>query len=271
MTQGSGIAIRRDELTFRTEDGLGLPATLFAAAEEPGDRPAVLVSSAAVVERRFYRAFAEHLVRCGASAVLTYDYRGVGALARHPAAASFRMKHWATLDFPAALARLKEAAGDRPAVGVGHSFGGVALGLSGVADGFARYAMIASLNGWYRRTREPLSIFLRMNALGVPLTRLTGRIPRRLGLGTDLAGPVFRDWARWCRRRDFLFSDPQVPEAERFEAVRIPILSVGLDDDPWGTPAAVGALLQRYRNTDLRELWLRTSASITAMLVMPAA
>ena len=260
---GQSPAVLRRDIDITTQDGVVLPGTLFtchpnragAPASDP-QRPAVLVSAAVAVERRFYRSFAEHLIECGARMVLTYDYRGIGPSARSTQARSFRMKQWGTLDFPAALALLEAEAGSGPVVAVGHSFGGIALGLSGVSHNIARAVMVASLNGWYRRTAEPLSVFLRMNLVGVPLARLTGHIPRAIGFGTELAGPIFVDWARWCRHRDYLFSDPTVPESKRFADVRLPLLSIGLDDDPWGTPAAVGALLERFENAELAEIFM---------------
>jgi len=241
------------EVSIETEDGVVLPATLFSGE---GRGPAVLVSAAAAVERRFYRAFANHLVEQGARAVLTYDYRGVGAAAKARAARRYRMKDWGVLDLPAALAALESAAGPGPLVGIGHSFGGVALGLCGAAERFERYGLVASLNGYYGRTAEPFSVFARMNLAGVPATRLLGYIPASVGLGTALAGPIFRDWARWCRTPDFFFSDPGVPESERFAGVDLPLLSIGLTDDRWGTRRAVSALLDRFSQADVEEVWL---------------
>ena len=255
--------VLRREVVIDTADGVALPATIFTHNPSRADAltidataPAVLVSAAAAVERRFYRSFAEHLIERGARMVLTYDYRGIGAAARSKQARSFHMKQWGTLDFPAALRALETEAGPGPIVAIGHSFGGIALGLSGASQRITRAVMVASLNGWYRRTAEPLSVFLRMNLAGVPLARFTGYIPRAIGFGTELAGPIFVDWARWCRHRDFLFSDPDVPESARFADVRLPLLSIGLDDDPWGTPAAVGALLQRFENAELAHMFL---------------
>ncbi|HEX2019177.1 MAG TPA: alpha/beta hydrolase, partial [Aurantimonas sp.] len=66
----------------------------------------------------------------------------------------------------------------------------------------------------------------------------------------------FRDWARWCRREAFFFDDPAVAESARFADVRLPLLSVGIADDPWGTPAAVSALLRHFPNADLAERWV---------------
>ena len=252
-TSDAFFPVSRRELAVETGDGVALPATLF---QGQGPGPAVLVSAAAAVERRFYRAFATHLVEQGARAALTYDYRGVGDAARTSAARTFRMKDWGVLDLPAALARLETEAGDGPVVGIGHSFGGIALGLSDVAARFERYCLVATMNGYFRRTAEPLSIFARMNLAGVPATRLFGHVPASVGLGTALAGPIFRDWARWCRKPDFLFSDPEVPEAERFSNVGIPLLSIAMTDDRWGTPEAVAAILKRFSSAEIAEVWL---------------
>ncbi|TFF19839.1 alpha/beta fold hydrolase [Jiella endophytica] len=246
--------VSQREVSIETADGVMLPATLFTGE---GRKPAVLISEAAAVERRFYRAFAIHLVEQGASAVLTYDYRGVGAAAKGPKAGEFRMKHWGVHDLPAALATLEAEVGDGPIVGVGHSFGGVALGLSGVSERFERYCMVASLNGYFRNTAEPLTVYARMAIAGVPTTWLLGHIPAAAGLGTALAGPIFRDWTRWCRNRDFLFEDASVPESQRFADVRLPLLSIGIGDDRWGTPKAVAELLKHFSNAEIDEVWLR--------------
>ncbi|NDV85227.1 alpha/beta fold hydrolase [Aurantimonas aggregata] len=256
VSTASPTPVRRRDLTVRTDDGVDLPATLFVGENADTDAPAILLSSAAAVERRFYRAFAEYLLERGAQAVLTYNYRGLGAAARQPGARQHRMKEWGTRDFPAALEALQHQTGATRLVGIGHSFGGLAIGLSGVSAKFERYAMVASLNGYYRRTREPLKVFARMNFAGVPATYLLGQVPASLGLGTALAGPIFRDWARWCRREAFFFDDPAVAETSRFADVRLPLLSIGIADDPWGTPAAVSALLRRFPNADLTERWL---------------
>lgn len=245
----------KDEIAVSIEaaDGAVLAGTLF---EGSGTGPQILVSSAAAVERRFYTPFARHLVAAGAARVLTYDYRGVGGSA-NAASRSSRMKEWGTLDMPGAAAFLQAFAPGTPLVGVGHSFGGLAIGLSGISGAFARYAMVASLNGYFVRTAEPLSVFTRMNVVGVPITYLLGRLPGRVGLGTTLPGPIFRDWARWCRKPNFFFGDPDVPEAARFADVDLPLLSISVADDRWGTPRAVSALLRHFTAADLSELVVR--------------
>lgn len=245
MTRSRNVAIP-------TKDGLTLVGTFF---EGNGTGPAILISSAAAVERRFYTAFAEGLIERGASAVLTYDYRGVGS-SKARCRRALHMKDWGVHDLPAALCALKKLAPGKKVVGIGHSFGGVALGLSGVSDQFERYVMVASLNGYWGRTREPLKVYAQMNLLGVPMAMLLGKLPRAAGLGTELPGTIFRDWAKWCRHPEFFFADPSVPETDRFEDVRIPVLAIGISDDKWGTPKAVSALLSHFPNADVEQVWL---------------
>ena len=96
-------------------------------------------------------------------------------------------------------------------VGVGQSYGGQALGLCGISGRFTRYGMVATMSGYHRglddRWAGP-----RMFLIGVPVASLLGRVPRWLGIGEPIPASVFRDWARWCRRPDYFFGDPVVPE-----------------------------------------------------------
>jgi predicted alpha/beta hydrolase len=249
----SAVVAAPQTLSITTDDGFPLSATLFHGR---GDGPAVLVSSATAVPQGFYAAFAGALVAAGASAALTYDYRGVGRSVRPP---SWRRrigkKEWALRDFPAALAALRRAAPDRPLVGVGQSFGGQALGISGVADAFDRYGMVATMSGYWRGLDDRMA-GPRMFAVGVPMSLFFADTPRWLGIGEPIPSSVFRDWARWCRMPGYFFDDPTFPETARYADVTTPILALGLTDDVWGTRRAVDALMRRYSNAPVERRWL---------------
>ncbi len=248
-------ARRETALSFSAADGFPLGGVLFEGEGE-GDGPLVLVSSATATPQGLYAGFARALVAAGARAVLTYDYRATG---RSPRPAGWRerinYKDWALHDFPAALAALEAVAPGHLVVGVGQSYGGHALGLSGVADRFVRYAMVASMTAWFGFLDDRRA-WARMNLVGVPVSLLSRDTPRWLGIGEPIPGSCFRDWARWCRMRNYFFDDPGLPETVRFEAVRLPILAIGLTDDLWATPRGIADFMARHPNAEVEERWI---------------
>lgn len=238
---------------FAAADGFPLGGTLFSGA---GDGPLVLVSSATAVPQAFYAGFAGALVAGGARAVLTYDYRGTGASPR-PEGWDHRIgyKDWALMDFPAALDTLQAAAPGHPVAGVGQSYGGHALGLSGTSERFLRYAMVATMTAYFGLLDDRLA-WARMNLVGVPASLLYRGTPRWLGIGAPIPSSCFRDWARWCRMRNYFFDDPGLPETARFAEVRTPILMIGLTDDRWATPRGVADFAARHPNARVEQRWL---------------
>src|SRR5690606_36226525 len=56
--------------------------------------------------------------------------------------------------------------------------------------------------------------------------------------------------------KNFFFDDPHLPETARFAEVRLPILAVGLSDDPWATPRAVEHFMARHPNASVQQRWI---------------
>lgn len=258
-SQGARIAVdrntdvRQTPLAFTTGDGFPLGGTLF---EGNGDGPLVLISSATAVPQAFYAGFAKALVEAGARAALTYDYRATGASPR-PRGWRKRInyKDWALLDFPAALGALEAVAPGHPVAGVGQSYGGHALGLSGVSDRFLRYAMVASITAWFGHL-DDRGVGPRMNLVGVPVSYLYHDTPRWLGIGEPIPSSCLRDWARWCRMKAYFFSDRALTETARFNEVRLPLLAIGLTDDRWGTPRGMEDFVSRHPNAEVEQRWI---------------
>lgn len=240
------------EVVFTAPDGFPLAGTLF---EGDGKKPAVLISSASAVPRGLYAGFAAAVVNAGARAALIYDYRGTGG-SRRPAGWARRigMKDWALADMPAALAALESAAPGAAIVGLGQSFGGQALGLSGISARFQRYAMVATLSGYWRGVGD--NVGLKMFGIGVPISLCFRDMPRWTGVGDPIPSSVFRDWARWCAMPNYFFDDRNFPETARYHDVRTPILSLSVTDDVWGTPRAVNSLMRHYVHAPLEQRWV---------------
>lgn len=230
---------------FQAADGFPLRGTLYSNSANTG--PAVLLSSAAAIRRDHYGRFAEAAVAAGAAAVLTYDYRGVGGSAvPRDWRGSVAMKDWGVNDMAGGALLLRRLFPGRPLVGIGQSIGGTMLGLCRYRTEFSRYAMVASANGYLGFTDEKLRLFLAMNLIGVPVSRLLGVAPAWLGIGETLPGTIFRDWARWCRRPGFLFDDPRLADHAGFASIDIPLLSVRASDDRWSTGRATAALIEQF-------------------------
>ncbi len=166
------------------------------------------------------------------------------------------MRDWAHFDMPAAMQRLDEEAPGHPMVGIGQSFGGQALGICGRPDRFDRYCMVACLSGYWRNTDTPWQNLVMMHMVGLPITAVLGRTARWMGLGEPFPSTVFRDWAKWCFHHEYFFDDPKVGARAGYATVRMPVLSLGMTDDLWGTPRAVNALMKHYTNADITERWL---------------
>ena len=171
------------------------------------------------------------------------------------------MADWGLLDMPAAMDALLAAAPRGELVGIGHSYGGQAIGFCGCAGAFARYATVATMSGYWRGLRDARRVWFQTQVLGRSIARMSGRVPGWLGVGATMPGGVFLDWARWIATPDYFFSDPDVP-TERFSQVTLPYLTVGALDDPWANPHATFDLMRRFGNANVHETWIDASEGI---------
>ena len=257
-----------DDITFPAADGYLLGATLFLP--RGAKRHAVLINSATAVPRKIYRGFAGYLARRGC-AVLTYDYRGTGGSRQKPAGghtqpkslAGFKasMSDWAALDVTAAVAWMRERYRSLPLNYVGHSFGGQALGLLANNNEVSRALLIAAQAGYWKLMASPerYRVYVMLNLVGTPLTRLMGYAPGWSGLGLDLPKGVFQQWVGWVMSERYLFDDPALKALPNFSRFEGAMCALCFSDDPWATKPAVELLCSGF-----------TSASPEILTVAPA-
>jgi predicted alpha/beta hydrolase len=244
-----------DDITFPAKDGYSLGGTLFLP--RGAKRHAVLINSATAVPRQIYKGFASYLAGRG-SAVLTYDYRGTGdsrqkslvGYNKPKSLAGFQasMSDWAALDAAAAVTWMRDRYNGLPLGYVGHSFGGQALGLLPNNTEIARALLIASQAGYWGLMTSPerYRVYALLNFVGVPLTRLLGYAPGRMGLGLDLPKGVFLQWVRWVMSKRYMFDDPTLEALANFPNYRGALRALCISDDPWATRPAVDLLCSGF-------------------------
>jgi predicted alpha/beta hydrolase len=237
-------------VTIACADGYTLHGTLWEPAQAP--HALVLVHPATAVPEALYAGFAAYLVSRGFAA-LTYDYRGIGR-SRPATLRGFhaRMRDWIDLDVEAASAWARARHPDLPLLAVGHSVGGHAIGLTEASAHLTAAVLIASHAGSLRfilDRRERVRATILLKFVGPLLCRLLGYMPgRALGLGEDYPAGVVKEWSGWTSLHRYFFDDPTMRAAERFARPRMPVLSVGMDDDPWGTIGGIDLLAAHLVN-----------------------
>ena len=244
-------------LELAASDGRTLAGLVL---EAHGARGALAINGATGFKREFYLKFAGYCALRGYHA-LVYDYRGIGASARHPLTAEdARMSDWGRLDMPAALATLAARFAPLPLATVGHSVGGQLLGCMPNHSLARAHVLVAASTGYWRRQHVPFRyLALAFWKLHGPLMlHLVGYVPHGLlWTGESLPRGVFLQWRRWCLQATPF--GPQLAEElrdSRYAEVRAPLLSLSFSDDPIATPPAVEALLASYPNAQIERRWI---------------
>jgi predicted alpha/beta hydrolase len=238
-----------DDITIPAEDGFPLAATIFLPRGEK--RNAVLINSAAAVPRKMYRLFASYIASRGC-VVVTYDYRGVGG-SRPKSLVGFnaKMADWAEKDATSAVAWMRARYKTLPLSYIGHSFGGQALGLLHNNDQIARALLIATPAGYWKLFSPPekYRVYAFMNFIGKPIAHILGYVPGEIGPGEDLPKDVFLQWSKWVMSERYYFDDQSLTTLVNYPNYRRPLTALCIDDDPWGTQAAVELLCSGFQAT----------------------
>jgi len=248
-------AISRD-MEIPAEDGRLLAATLYEP-QTGDDGPITIIAAGAGIRRRYYGRFAAYLAGRGRPTI-TFDYRDIGDSREGSLRGSkVRMRDWCTLDVPGVLAWAQQTYPGRPIHWVGHSMGGFATGLAHNNHLIARQLNIATLNGYWRRMAVPERYRVRvmMGLAGPPIARALGYFPGVLMGGEDMPAPAFIEWVGWCMTPDFLFADTTLREWSNVARFRAPIRFAQIEDDVWGTVAAVDAMARRFESSVDRSTW----------------
>ncbi|GAB3256889.1 alpha/beta hydrolase family protein [Chitinimonas naiadis] len=245
-------------ITLAAADGYALAGYVWRHPLVDPQRPLVIINAATSVRCRYYARFAAFLHGQGFD-VLTYDYRGIGD-SRAGSLRGFTASwaDWGALDFEGVLAYAAEQFPGHPIQVVGHSIGGFVIGLAPSNHRIQRiFTMGAQYACWHDYApSHRLRMYLKWHVVMPLLTLLCGYFPgKRLGWLEDTPRGVVWDWTRRNKRPGKPWLKVSVPHLahgnplQHFVTVAAPILAVGIDDDEFGTVAAIDRLLARYKHS----------------------
>ncbi|MBX8574830.1 serine aminopeptidase domain-containing protein [Pseudomonas cichorii] len=207
----------------------------------------VQINPATGVTERMYLPFAQYLVANGFT-VITYNYRGVSRKGPHPKTVQAGFVSWADNDVEAVTHWVSGQYSGVPHLAVGHSFGGHAIGLCESSSKLSAAVTLCAHAGCLRFIspwQERLKVAILLKVLGPLSAKFLGYFPgRRLGIGEDLPADVMREWSRWTSLRQYFFDDPAVNAAARFARPTLPVLAIGVDDDPWAPAEAIDLMTE---------------------------
>ncbi|HEX6735388.1 MAG TPA: alpha/beta hydrolase [Azonexus sp.] len=218
----------------------------------------VVINPATAVKAEYYHRYATFLAEHGLAA-LTYDYRGIGASRRGSLrqCKTISKRDWGCYDCEAALRQARRFCPDLPLYVVGHSIGGLLLGLAPSAGEVCRALTVGAQYAYWRDYGPGKALmWLRWHLLMPLLTALCGYFPaRRLGWHEDLPAAAAYEWAYRPATLEAAYGvGPDDELLRHFAEMRGELLAIGIEDDPFGTPAALERLLAYYRNARRRHV-----------------
>lgn len=235
------------------------PLASLAPLTSPVDkkpRDVVIINPATSVKCRYYFRFAQYLFDQGFD-VITYDYRGIGE-SKPKSLRGFKASWviWGEKDFEAVLQTAAKRFPNQKILVVGHSIGGVLIGLAPSNYLISRIFTMGSQQAYWRDylPAYKLGMVFKWHALMPLIANILGYLPaKRLGWMEDTPKHVAMNWARMGQHLipSIVKSTHQRHIIKlRFAQIKAPMMAFGAEDDPFGTTSALNRLLDLYVSSD---------------------
>ncbi|QES91847.1 hypothetical protein F0358_03525 [Empedobacter brevis] len=227
--------------TFQVEtsDGFKIAATSFG--ENNATKKIIVISSAIGVKQSFYTKYATFLANKG-YLVFTYDYRGIGdSKPKKMKGFEAHFIDWADKDFMGLTQYIEEFYPTHEKYLIGHSIGGIMIGLTRAYKIYAKIITIGSQYGYiknfHQKDKPKVNFFFR---IAIPvLSRFYGFFPsQKVGMGEPIPHGIARDWRKLILNEKSILGYANETQ-NLYEEITQPVLIISLDDDFMATPKSV--------------------------------
>jgi len=248
-------------IKIKTQDGYEINGFEWRLVPEPltnnsKHRDVVIINPATSVRCQYYFRFAQYLFDQGFD-VITYDYRGIGE-SKPKSLRGFKASWviWGEQDFEAVLQNTVKRFSNQKILIVGHSIGGILVGLAPSNHLISRVFTMGSQQAYWPDylSAHKLGMVIKWHGFMPLIASALGYLPaKRLGWMEDTPKQVALNWARMGR-----YLIPSIVKSPyqqhmtklRFYQVKAPIMAFGAEDDPFGTPIALNRLLDLYASSE---------------------
>jgi predicted alpha/beta hydrolase len=218
-------------------------------------RGVVIICSALGVPKRFYNDYSAFLAGYGYT-VVSFDYRGIGESNNNSLRGrNILMQDWGQLDMDAVMdTAIRWDLGS--VFLIGHSAGGQLFGLSPWSEHLKGVILAPASSANASLYPFPTRLlFALMWHLFIPLLAFKrDHFPaRKIGLASmDTPSGVMKQWSKWARNPDYLFSPVSGLNTSRYARLKMPILAYGFSDDTYASEKAIRHLLSRFRSSGIQ-------------------
>lgn len=240
-----------EQVYLPTADGIQLTLNTYAPAARP--KAGVIINSATAVKQGYYTHFAKYLANQG-YLVVTYDYRGIGQSSiANSRDKCLTMQAWGEKDLSAVIDWATSEYNQLQWHCIGHSVGGQIIGFANNNYKLSSVYCVSAQSGYWGhwQMKSRLRMLFMWYVVVPGLARLFGKVPGAFLGGEALPEGPARQWAYWCRQKDYMMRSNEDSIRKSFEKVRCDMKFLIIDDDLDFAPApAVLALESLYSNAN---------------------
>ena len=234
--------------SVETSDGYKITATSFG--ENNATNKIIVISSAIGIKQSFYTKYATYLANKG-FLVFTYDYRGIGE--SKPGKMKDFEAHfidWADKDFMGLTQYIEEFYPNHEKFLIGHSIGGIMIGLTRAYKVYSKIVTIGSQFGYIKnfhgKDKPKVSFFFR---IAIPiLSSFYGFFPsQKVGMGEPIPLGIASDWRKLILREKSILGYADETQ-NLYDEITKPVFIISIDDDYMATPKSVDLFAELVLN-----------------------